>query len=152
MLFVVMMASKMKNIIAFGYCQGMAANVSQALPDSIFSEAVFLTMVKFRYNMTISIGGIFMSSLAETIRPSADLRGRYSEISRQCREDRKAVIITVNGRGDTVSLGYEQYQQMKAQIELLELLGEAEEDVRNGRVAPMQESFDSLRAELLSRE
>ena len=93
-----------------------------------------------------------MSSLAETIRPSADLRSRYSEISRQCREDRKAVIITVNGRGDTVSLGYEQYQQMKAQIELLELLGEAEEDVRNGRVAPMQESFDSLRAELLSRE
>ena len=93
-----------------------------------------------------------MSSLAETIRPSADLRSRYSEISRQCREDRKAVIITVNGRGDTVSLGYEQYQQMKAQIELLEILGEAEEDVRNGRVAPLQESFDSLRAELLSRE
>ena len=62
------------------------------------------------------------------------------------------MIITVNGRGDTVSLGYEQYQQMKAQIELLELLGEAEEDVRNGRVAPMQESFGSLRAELLSRE
>lgn len=87
-----------------------------------------------------------MPPLAETIHPSADLRSRYSEISRQCREDRKAVIITVNGRGDTVSLGYEQYQQMKAQIELLELLGEAEEDVRNGRVAPMQESFDSLRA------
>lgn len=93
-----------------------------------------------------------MPPLAETIHPSADLRSRYSEISRQCREDRKAVIITVNGRGDTVSLGYEQYQQMKAQIELLELLGEAEEDVRNGRVAPMQESFDSLRAELLERE
>lgn len=93
-----------------------------------------------------------MPPLAETIHPSADLRSRYSEISRQCREDRKAVIITVNGRGDTVSLGYEQYQQMKAQIALLELLGEAEEDVRNGRVAPMQESFDSLRAELLARE
>ena len=93
-----------------------------------------------------------MWSLADTIRPSADLGGRYREISRQCREDRKAVIITVNGRGDTVSLGYEQYQQIKAQIELLEILGEAEEDVRNGRVAPMQESFDSLRAELLSRE
>lgn len=93
-----------------------------------------------------------MPPLAETIHPSADLRSRYSEISRQCREDRKAVIITVNGRGDTVSLGYEQYQQMKAQIELLELLGEAEEDVRNGRVAPMQKSFDSLRAELLARE
>ena len=93
-----------------------------------------------------------MQTLRETIRPSADLRSRYSEISRQCREGRQAVIITVNGHGDTVSLGYEQYQQMKARIELLEILGEAEEDVRSGRVAPMQETFDSLRAELLARK
>ena len=93
-----------------------------------------------------------MSSLAETIHPSADLRSRYSEIARQCREDRKAVIITVNGRGDTVSLGYEQYQQMKARIELLEIIGEAEEDVRNGQIAPIEESFDALRAELLTRK
>ena len=93
-----------------------------------------------------------MQSLAESIRPSADLRSRYSEISRLCREEREAVIITVNGRGDTVSLGYEQYQQLKAKIELLEMLGETEEDVRSGRVAPMQETFDSLRAELLARK
>ncbi len=93
-----------------------------------------------------------MQSLAETIRPSADLRSRYSEISRLCREDREAVIITVNGRGDTVSLGYEQYQQMKAKIELLEMLSEAEDDVRSNRIAPMQETFDSLRAELLGRK
>ena len=91
-------------------------------------------------------------SLSESIRPSADLRSRYSKISRQCRENREAVIITVNGRGDTVSLGYEQYQQMKAKIELLEMLGEAEDDVRAGRVAPMHETFDSLRAELLKRD
>ena len=61
-----------------------------------------------------------MQSMTESIRPSADLRSRYSEISRLCREEREAVIITVNGRGDTVSLGYEQYQQLKAKIELLE--------------------------------
>lgn len=92
-----------------------------------------------------------MQSWSESIRPSADLRNRYSEISRQCREGREAVIITVNGRGDTVSLGYEQYQQMKATIELLEMLSEAEEDVREGRVAPLRETFDSLRAELRAR-
>ena len=90
--------------------------------------------------------------LKESIHPSAELRNRYGEISRRCREDREAVIITVNGRGDTVSLGYEQYQILKAQIELLEMLGDAEEDVRSGRVAPMRESFDSLRAELAKRE
>ena len=102
--------------------------------------------------MTMEKGGVFMQSFTERIRPSADLRSHYSEISRQCREEREAVIITVNGRGDTVSLGYEQYQQMKARIELLETLGEAEEDVRSGRVAPMQETFDSIRAELLARK
>lgn len=88
---------------------------------------------------------------SESVQPSAILRTKYNEVSKRCREGREAVIITVNGRGDTVSLGYEQYQQMKAKIELLEMLGEAEDDVRNGNVAPMQETFDTLRNELLKR-
>ena len=92
-----------------------------------------------------------MSVLQETIRPSADLRNHYSEISRQCRENKEAVIITVNGRGDTVSLGYEEYKRMKSRIELLEILAEAEDDVNNGRVAPMKDSFDDLR-QILKRK
>lgn len=86
-----------------------------------------------------------MRALQETIRPSADLRNHYSEISRQCREENEAVIITVNGRGDTVSLAYEEYKRMKSRIELLEFLAEAEDDVRNGRVAPISETFNDLR-------
>ncbi len=89
-----------------------------------------------------------MYNLQETIRPSADLRNRYNEISRQCREGKEAVIITVNGRGDTVSLSYEEYKNMKARIELLEILAEAEEDVRNGRVAPISDTFNDLRTVL----
>jgi prevent-host-death family protein len=87
-----------------------------------------------------------MLTLQETIRPSADLRNHYKEISKQCREDNEAVIITVNGRGDTVSLAYEEYQRMKSRIELLELLSEAENDVRTGKVAPVSETFADLRA------
>ena len=86
-----------------------------------------------------------MQTLQETIRSSADLRNHYSEISKQCREENEAVIITVNGRGDTVSLSYEEYKRMKSRIELLEILVEAEDDVRNGRVAPISETFDDLR-------
>ncbi len=86
-----------------------------------------------------------MYTLQETIRPSADLRNHYNEISRQCREENEAVIITVNGRGDTVSLAYEEYKRMKSRIELLEILAEAEDDVRNDRVAPISETFDDLR-------
>ena len=86
-----------------------------------------------------------MHALQETIRPSADLRNHYSEISKQCREENEAVIITVNGRGDSVSLSYEEYKRMKSRIELLEILTEAEDDVKNGRVAPVRETFDDLR-------
>ena len=89
-----------------------------------------------------------MLAMQETIRPSADLRNHYSEISRQCREDKEAVIITVNGRGDTVSLSYEEYKSMKSRIELLEILAEADDDVRNGRIAPISETFDDLRSML----
>ena len=86
-----------------------------------------------------------MANLRETIRPSADLRNHYNEISKQCREGKEAVIITVNGRGDTVSLSYEEYKNMKSRIELLEILTEAEDDVKNGRVAPVRETFDDCR-------
>ena len=86
-----------------------------------------------------------MINLQETIRPSADLRNHYSDISRQCKENKEAVIITVNGRGDTVTLSYEEYKNMKARIELLEVLAEAEDDVKNGRVALVTDTFDDLR-------
>ena len=87
-----------------------------------------------------------MLNLQETIRPSADLRNHYNEISKQCREEKEAVIITVNGRGDTVSLSYEEYKKMKSRIELLEILADAEDDAKNGRIAPINDTFDDLRS------
>ena len=40
---------------------------------------------------------------------------------------------------------YEEYKNMKARIELLEVLAEAEDDVKNCRVAPISDTFDDLR-------
>lgn len=83
-----------------------------------------------------------MFALQETIRPSADLRNHYNEISKQCREEREAVIITVNGRGDTVSISYEEYKNMKSRIELIRsILTEAENDDKNGMIAPLSDNL-----------
>ena len=90
--------------------------------------------------------------MTEFIRPSSDLRNRYNEIAKECKENRQATIITVNGRGDTVVLGLNDYYQMKAEIELLKSLAEAEEDVAMNRLAPAKESFDSIRKSLLARK
>ncbi len=86
------------------------------------------------------------------IRPSADLRNKYNEISKQCKETREPVIITVNGRGDTAVVGLQDFKQMKAELELLRTLAESEDDVQNGRLGSMQESFDNLRESLIDRK
>lgn len=88
----------------------------------------------------------------EAIRPSSDLRNHYSEISKQCREERIPVIITVNGRGDTAIMGLQDYYQMKAELELLRTLADAENDVVNGRVAPIEDTFDSIRKALVEKK
>ena len=87
----------------------------------------------------------------EIIRPSADLRNHYAEIAKICRETRKPVYVTVNGRGDTVLLGITEYEQMKSELELLKMLAEAEEDVMQGRVAPAEQTFSSIRDSLMAR-
>ncbi len=89
--------------------------------------------------------------MAIVIRPSADLRNHYSEISKECKENKNPVMITVNGRGDTVLMGLQEYNQKEAELRLLRELAEAEEDVRLGRIAPMKETFEDIRSELQAR-
>ncbi len=47
---------------------------------------------------------------------------------------------------------YEEYKRMKARSALLETLLEAEGDVRNGRVAPIEDTFDNLRSILKEKK
>ena len=89
--------------------------------------------------------------MEEMIRPSADLRNHYAEISRTCRQTRQPVVITVNGRGDTAVLSLQDYRQMQAELELLRALADSEADVATGRVAPMEDTFRDLRARLTER-
>ena len=84
----------------------------------------------------------------QNIRPSSELRNKYNEISNLCKETREPVFITVNGHGDTVIMNLEDYNQMIAELELLKMLSESEDDVRNGRVSPVENTFDDIRKKL----
>ena len=86
------------------------------------------------------------------VRPSADLRNHYNEISQECHEKRTPIIITKNGKGDTVVMGLQDYNQMQSELELLRTLAEAEEDAVNGRVAPIQQTFNDIRNSLIERK
>lgn len=85
----------------------------------------------------------------ESIRPSSDLRNRYPELSSLTKETGEPIYITVNGREDTVLMGHTQYGKMKAELELLKMLSEAQDDVDNGRTAPIRDTFADIRKSLL---
>ena len=84
----------------------------------------------------------------QNIRPSADLRNKYNEISNLCKETREPVFITVNGHGDTVIMNLEDYNQMVSELELLKMLAESEDDVIKGRIKPFSESLTDIRKKL----
>jgi prevent-host-death family protein len=84
----------------------------------------------------------------QNIRPSAELRNKYNEISNLCKTTREPVYITVNGRGDTVLLNIEDFNQIMAELELLKMLSEAENDTINGRVKPLDLSFADIRKKI----
>lgn len=81
----------------------------------------------------------------ENIRPSAELRNKYKEISDFCRDTREPVYITVNGRGDTVILNIEEYNLMIKKMELLQMIVDAEADVKSGRTMPADDVMQSLK-------
>lgn len=86
------------------------------------------------------------------IRPSAELRNKYNEISNFCRETKEPIYITVNGRGDTVVMNITEFENMKAELELLRSLSEAEDDVANDRVSSIEDTFTDIRLNLNARK
>jgi len=84
----------------------------------------------------------------QNIRPSAELRNKYNEISNLCKETREPVFITVNGHGDTVIMNLEDYNKMVSELELLKMLAESENDAINGRVKPFSDSLADIRKKL----
>lgn len=85
----------------------------------------------------------------EKIIPSSDLRNHYNEVSKRCKETREPIIITVNGRGDSVIQSFDNYQLMIAELEMLRVLARSDLDIELNRVKDSKESFSKLREGLM---
>jgi len=85
-----------------------------------------------------------------TIRPSADLRNSYNEISEFCHRYTEPVFITKNGQGDLAVMSIETYEFLIGKMELQKLLEEGLASDKSGRVRPMNEVFSRIRTKLSS--
>lgn len=73
------------------------------------------------------------------IRPSAELRNRYKEISELCKSTNEPIYLTVNGKEDTVLLSSQALNELYETINLLTKLNRALQDVNEGRLTPLSE-------------
>ena len=90
--------------------------------------------------------------MSELIRPSSELRNKYNEVVKECKEKNTATILTVNGKGDSTIMSYEMYNELKDELQLYRDLAEAEADVREGRVSLASDTYNSIRKKIESME
>ncbi len=83
-----------------------------------------------------------------TIRPSADLRNSYNEISEYCHQYSEPVFITKNGKGDLAIMSIEAYEEIKSKLELYALVQKGLDDERSGKVRPFSDVIDDIREEI----
>ena len=80
-----------------------------------------------------------------TIRPSADLRNSYNEISSFCHQYSEPVFITKNGKGDLAVMSIEVYERLCGKFELYRLLEEGLEAEKAEHVRPFREAIADIR-------
>jgi len=80
-----------------------------------------------------------------TIRPSADLRNKYNEISEFCHTYTEPVFITKNGHGDLVVMSTETYELLTGKMELYNLLDEGLVAEKKGKTTSSKAVFDTIR-------
>lgn len=78
------------------------------------------------------------------IRPSADLRNKYKEISELCKVSREPIYITVNGKEDTAIIDSHVLDELYQTIDLMQKINEGIADVNAGRMISLEEAKKKL--------
>ena len=78
------------------------------------------------------------------IRPSADLRNKYKEISELCKATQEPIYITVNGKEDTAIIDSHVLDELYQTIDLMQKINEGIADVNAGRTMFLEEAKKKL--------
>lgn len=87
-------------------------------------------------------------TIMPNIKPSADLRNNYNEISEFCHKTEEPVFITKNGKGDLAVMSIASYEKLCGKYELYRLLEEGLSDAKSGKVRSAREVLDEIKGEL----
>ena len=86
-----------------------------------------------------------MEDYMPTIRPSADLRNKYNEISSFCHQHQEPIFITKNGQGDLAVMSIETYEYLAGRMQLYQLLDEGLEQEKRGEMHEFKSALDNIK-------
>ena len=92
------------------------------------------------FDIIMIYGDVYMA----IIRPSADLRNKYKEISELCKLTEEPVYITVNGKEDTAIISSKVLDELYKTIELMQKINEGIIDVNNQRFMSLEDAKKKL--------
>ena len=73
------------------------------------------------------------------IRPSADLRNHYKEISELCKSSNEPIYITVNGKEDTALVSVSLIDELYQTIRLMRMINQGLNDIQEGQTMTLEE-------------
>jgi len=79
------------------------------------------------------------------IRPSAEIRKNYNEISELCKRTGEPVYLTKNGSGDLVVMDIEAFARRESMLKLKEKLMQSEIDIQKERTYSEDETVSAMR-------
>jgi len=86
-------------------------------------------------------------SFKEDILPISELKKNTKKILLQIRTTRRPVILTVNGKADSVIIDVESYEKQLKAADLAKLLLDAERDIAEQRTRPADSFLDEFKHE-----
>ena len=86
-----------------------------------------------------------MEEYMPTIRPSADLRNKYNEISSFCHQHQEPIFITKNGQGDLAVMSIETYEYLAGRMQLYQLLDEGLEQEKKGEMQDFKSALSNIK-------
>jgi len=89
--------------------------------------------------------------LKEDIKPVTYMKTRAAELIKKVNDSRRPTIITQNGEATAVVLDIGSYEALRDATIILQLVGQGEKDLQEGRFLPQEEVFSRVRARLRSK-
>ena len=84
----------------------------------------------------------------KNIKPVSYFKAHASEILRNISDNQETYVITQNGEAKAVVQSVEEFEKTQNTLDLLKLLNQREQEIKEGKTIPVKEAFKQIRTHM----